>query len=318
MLSEIATVTVRSPVVLLTQPQTIDVRIFPDPAAAPTTNVTFVSSASSTVPVRYQWRRNGANIPDATNATLTIVNVQTNDLGYYSVRAEDQDQLSFIESTNAWLYPLITPVFVEQPISQTVAVGTPVTLSAQIIGWPPPFTFEWRLGAATLTSSTGDQFHTFFTVTAPTNVTTIGYRSVARNRALPSGRISGFGNITTLADSDLNGLPDVWESTYGITNPLDDFDDDGMLNWQEYRAGTDPTNALSNLKINSMVWSNAALQFNFQAMSNKTYGIQYKTTLNPTNWQNLAEMVGRRSNRIESINDTPGTNRFYRIVTPAP
>jgi hypothetical protein len=53
-------------------------------------------------------------------------------------------------------------------------------------------------------------------------------------------------------------------------------------------------------------------------MSNKTYGIQFKTTLNPTNWEDLIEMVGRRTNRIESINDTPGTNRFYRIVTPAP
>ncbi|HEY0552237.1 MAG TPA: lamin tail domain-containing protein, partial [Verrucomicrobiae bacterium] len=317
-LSEIATVTVRSPIALLTQPQTIDVRIAPDPAAAPATNVTFVSSASSAAPIRYQWRRNGSNIPNGTNATLTIVNVQTNDLGFYSVRAEDADQLSFIESTNAWLYPLITPVFIEQPISQSVAIGTPVTFSAQIIGWPPPFTFEWRLGAATVSTAAGDQPFSFFTVTASTNVTTVSYRAVAKNRAFPSGRASNFGAVTTLADSDLNGLPDAWETAYGVTNPAADSDGDGMLNWQEYQAGTDPTNALSNLKINSMVWSNAALQFRFQAMSNKTYGIQYKTSLNPGTWLSLAEMVARRTNRVESINDTPLTNRFYRIVTPAP
>ncbi len=317
-LSEIATVTVRSAVALLTQPQTIDVRIAPDPLAAPTTNVTFVSSAASTVPVRYQWRRNGVNIPGATNANLTIVNVQTNDLAHYSVRVEDFEPLSFAESTNAWLYPLITPVFVEQPISQSVAVGTPVTLSAQIIGWPPPFTFEWRLGAATVSTATADPLFSFFTVTAPTNVTTVSYRSVAKNRAFPSGRASNFGVITTLADIDLDGLPDAWESTYGVGNPLADTDGDGMLDWQEYQAGTDPTNALSHLKISSMVWSNAALQFQFQAMSNKTYGIQYKSSLNPSNWQSLAEMVGRRTNRLESIQDRPLTNRFYRIVTPAP
>jgi len=246
------------------------------------------------------------------------VNVQTNDLAYYSVRAEDLEPLSFIESTNAWLYPLITPVFVEHPISQSVAVGTPVTFSGQILAWPPPFTFEWRLGAATLTSSTGEQPFSFFTAIAPTNVTSVSYRAVAKNRAFPSGRASNFGVVTTLADGDLDGLPDAWESAYGVGNPLADTDNDGMFDGQEYQAGTDPTNALSNLKISSMVWSNSALQFRFQAMSNKTYGVQYKTSLNPSNWQNLAGMVGRRTNRIESINDTPLTNRFYRIVTPAP
>ncbi len=315
-LSETATAVVRFPVALLTQPQTIDVRIAPDPTAAPTTNVTFVSAASSLGPVQYQWRRDGTNIPGATNATLTIVNVQTNDLGYYSVRVVDD--LSSIESTNAWLYPLVSPTFTEQPISQSVAVGTRVSLSAQVSGWPPPFTFEWRLGAATIATTTGDQPYSVFTLTAPTNVTTVSYRVVARNRAFPSGRISNFGVVTTLADSDSDGLPDAWESTHGVNNATGDSDDDGMLNWQEYQAGTDPTNALSNLRINSMLWSNAALHFKFQAMSNKTYSVQYKSSLDATNWQTHSGMAGRRTNRTESVNDRPGTNRFYRIVTPAP
>ena len=92
-----------------------------------------------------------------------------------------------------------------------------------------------------------------------------------------------------------------------------------MLNWQEYVAGTDPTNALSNLKINSMVWSNSALRMDFQAISNKTYAVQFTSSLSETNWQNLARMLARKTNHVEvAIDPLAVTNRFYRIVTPAP
>jgi hypothetical protein len=47
-------------------------------------------------------------------------------------------------------------------------------------------------------------------------------------------------------DDDGDGLPDIWEQTYGL-NPLDatdaalDRDLDGLTNRQEYQAGADPT-----------------------------------------------------------------------------
>ncbi len=48
-------------------------------------------------------------------------------------------------------------------------------------------------------------------------------------------------------DSDNDGLPDAWEID-NFTNPLDnsdawiDMDNDGLTNWQEFQAGTDPRN----------------------------------------------------------------------------
>src|SRR6185503_16785050 len=143
-----------------------------------------------------------------------------------------------------------------------------------------------------------------------------------KNRALPSGRASGFAGITTLADSDGDGIPDQWEIAYGFnsTNATDralDSDGDGMANWAEYQAGTDPTNALSNLRISSLVWSNGALRMEFDAVSNRTYAIQYKPSVDATNWLTLTGIVGRRTNRTEVMFDSPiVTNRFYRIVTP--
>jgi hypothetical protein len=47
--------------------------------------VTFQVTATGTPPLFYQWRKNGVNIPGATNDTLTITNVQVADGGSYSV-----------------------------------------------------------------------------------------------------------------------------------------------------------------------------------------------------------------------------------------
>jgi hypothetical protein len=53
-----------------------------------------------------------------------------------------------------------------------------------------------------------------------------------------------------IIDQDRNSLPDDWELKYfgfiGV-DPDADADGDHLTNWQEYKAGTDPTNANSNL-----------------------------------------------------------------------
>ena len=128
--------------------------------------------------------------------------------------------------------------------------------------------------------------------------------------------MSGFAAITTLADTNSNGLPDAWEAAYGSSLPLADADGDGLLNWQEYQAGTDPTNALSHLKIVSMLWSNQTLRLDFDAISNRAYAVQFKSAVDGTNWTTLQKRVAGRLNRTETIIDSPATNRFYRIVTP--
>jgi hypothetical protein len=55
--------------------------------------------------------------------------------------------------------------------------------------------------------------------------------------------------ITPPADANSNGLADSWESYYGVSDPDGDPDGDGVGNLQEYWAGTNPTNALSWLRI---------------------------------------------------------------------
>jgi hypothetical protein len=50
-----------------------------------TSNAAFAVSATGTTPLSYQWRKDGADVAEATNAAFTLISVQTNQAGTYSV-----------------------------------------------------------------------------------------------------------------------------------------------------------------------------------------------------------------------------------------
>ena len=102
--------------------------------------------------LRYQWRKDGANIEGAIGQGLSLPNVQLEDEGLYSVVVSDAN--GSVESQPARLAVLIAPVFVEQPLSQTVTVGQEVTFRVTVSGNPPPFEFEWRKGSLLLARDT--------------------------------------------------------------------------------------------------------------------------------------------------------------------
>jgi hypothetical protein len=123
-------------------------------------------------------------------------------------------------------------------------------------------------------------------------------------------------------DRDGDGIPDDWETAHGLNpdDPADaalDLDGDRMSNRNEYIAGTDPGDETSYLKIDSITAEAGAL-LSFQAVSNKTYTVQYSDTLAPAAWSNLAHTAARATNWTATATDpTPGTNRVYRLATPA-
>jgi hypothetical protein len=55
----------------------------------PGCTVTFNSSANGTAILTYQWQFNGTNLPSQTNTSLTIVGVQTNNFGHYTMIAQN-------------------------------------------------------------------------------------------------------------------------------------------------------------------------------------------------------------------------------------
>jgi hypothetical protein len=318
--SDIATLTVLLPANILAQPTNRFVRIRPDPNSAPQTNVTFVVVATSTTPIRYQWRFNGTDVFGATNSSFTVTNLQLDHEGVYS--ASLTDGAGTIFSAPAYLQPLITPVVVRHPASQDVVAGGPVTLSLAVSGHPKPFTYEWRRGSIGQFTNVTTATNSFYTFTVPNMPTSLAYRVVVKNLANNQpGVISGTATINVLMDSDSDGLPDIWETAHGLAtnNVADaalDLDGDGMANWEEYVAGTDPANASSYLKIDSVSFSNGA-SIIFGVVSNKTYTLQFTDTLGSGDWSGLTDLTARTNNAVETIFDPSHTDRrAYRLVTP--
>jgi hypothetical protein len=75
----------------------------------------------------------------------------------------------------------------------------------------------------------------------------------------------------------------AWLQQYGL--PTDgsadyaDPDGDGLNNWQEWRAGTDPTNGLSVLRLLKPVPGPSGVAVSWQSVGTRTYFLERSTNL---------------------------------------
>lgn len=87
-------------------------------------------------------------------------------------------------------------------------------------------------------------------------------------------------------DADVDGMDDAWETTYfGSTSAVnggtnEDFDHDGSSNYDEYRAGTDPTSSSSKLEFTAaMTNAPGTVIFSWAGVNGKTYTVQGASTV---------------------------------------
>ena len=281
-----------------------------------TNNATFTVAATGSGIIHFQWRYNGQNIPGATGPSLVVSNVDISNEGLFDVIVTDS-VISTI-TPQVRLTVLVPPVYLVAPVNQMVASNTTFTASVVVRGNPPPFRYEWR-EISTVRSNITTTATTNFFISAPVinklPTQTNSWRLLVYNDANTVGALAQF-FVIALADTDQDGIPDIYDLDPNSNADRDvDTDGDGMSNYAEYIAGTDPTNPASYLKVDQIT-ANGPASIQFTALSNHTYTVEYKD--NPTGvWTRLSDVVAKNVNWTAIVTDpAPGTNRFYRLGTP--
>jgi hypothetical protein len=112
----------------------------------------------------------------------------------------------------------------------------------------------------------------------------------------------------------------AWLHQYGL--PIDgsadqtDADGDGLNNWQEWRAGTNPTDALSVLRFLSLLFSASGLIVSWQSVSGVNYFLERATELGaqPPFVPLASNIIGLPSTTTFSDTNAVGAGPFFYRV----
>ncbi|NOU36597.1 MAG: hypothetical protein HOO88_07490 [Kiritimatiellaceae bacterium] len=161
-----------------------------------------------------------------------------------------------------------------------------------------------------------------------TNYTCIGWTGTGAVPASGNDNKTGLIVLTNLnssitwnwqlsGDLDSDGIPDTWADQYyghatGAVASADN-DNDGYTAYQEYRFGTDPTNALSRFEFlcRAPVTNNYAGIY-FTTATGRDYTVEYRTSLTEGFWQPLVTLPGSGS-PLNLKDYNIGQQRFYRV-----
>lgn len=126
------------------------------------------------------------------------------------------------------------------------------------------------------------------------------------------GTLSGDMRSTELyvlrLDQDHDGMDDAWEIANGLDpsrreDSIEDADEDGHTNLQEYLAGTDPQDPNSVMRIETIQKDANNMRIRFTSVSGKRYRVERATDIVDLNWAVVAD-------------DLPGTGAAIDVTDP--
>jgi hypothetical protein len=140
----------------------LDIIVMPEILAQPTsqnvcqgTTATFSVQAESTEPLRYQWLKDGIEIPGAVTEYYSIPAANLNDTGSYSVQITNN--CSQIKSDAAVLDIIVMPQILAQPTGQKVCQGTTAKFSVRAKS-TEPLRYQWLKDGANIPGATSDTY----------------------------------------------------------------------------------------------------------------------------------------------------------------
>ncbi len=113
-------------------------------------------SATALVPLTYQWRKNGIDIPGATSTILSIAPFGLDDVGAYHVLVSGECESLLSNVAILQLDDCLCEIISidSQPVSQTICEGHKVTFTVTASGLGP-LTYQWRKDTVDIPGATG-------------------------------------------------------------------------------------------------------------------------------------------------------------------
>ncbi len=140
-------------------------------------------------------------------------------------------------------------------------------------------------------------------------------------------RYNDGADVQTVVLGPLDGLvlrradsvfPGEWTRRYFPEStdiqPLEDSDGDGMSNWDEYLAGSDPTDGQSVFRLPSARWSGDALAWSLPTLLDRVYTLQETPGLHPSAWSNLFSFQGTGGDVLITNVQWNAWQGFYRLI----
>jgi hypothetical protein len=171
---------------------------------------TFSVSAYGTMPLVYQWQKNGTklmnggNVAGAKTPQLMLNTTTTNDAGTYAVVITNA--YGRVTSSNAVLTVVLPPAITKQPQSLTVTNGDSAVFSVVAIANAPYFYYQWRKNGTSLVNGGNVSGATtgMLTLSAVSMNDAANYTVVLRN---------AYGSVTSSVASLTVVLPNNWVLT---------------------------------------------------------------------------------------------------------
>jgi len=181
-------------------------------------NVSLIGMA----PLHFQWRKDGVEIPGATNQNFTILNVQPGDTGDYSVLITNVFG-STVSSNAALAVGCFAPVTITtHPLSQSLGEGAGFSLGVTAAG-TLPLTYQWRRNGVPLVGATNATFTLtnapnagsgFYSVLVGNCLGVAASSNAAVSIARPPVVLVGLTNYFWKYDQSGNDLGTAWRASF--------------------------------------------------------------------------------------------------------